>query len=85
VLSYQKTGKYLTAEPFRPFRLKMASGAAFDIRHPEMFLVGRTSAKVYASMDNSDQGMHWHDVSLMLMDTLGPIETTTPQAAKGPQ
>ena len=32
--------------PFRPFRLRVSDGAAFDIRHPEMLMVTRHSAIV---------------------------------------
>jgi hypothetical protein len=32
--------------PFRPFRLYLSDGRTFDIRHPEMLVVGRYSASV---------------------------------------
>ena len=32
--------------PFRPFRLFLSDGRTFDIRHPEMLMVGRHSATV---------------------------------------
>ena len=74
MMTYRKLGDYVSAEPFRPFRIKMASGQSFDIRHPEMILVGRTSARVFASSEpDSENGESWHDVSLMLMETLEPI------------
>jgi hypothetical protein len=85
MMTYRNLGEYVTAEPFRPFRIKMASGATFEIRHPEMILVGRTSAKVYTAMDSSDAGVRWHDVSLMLMETLETIEPVAPKANQGPQ
>lgn len=28
--------------PFRPFRMHISDGSHYDIRHPEMILVGRT-------------------------------------------
>jgi len=33
---------FVKAQPFRPFRLHMASGVSFDIRHPEMVKVGKS-------------------------------------------
>ena len=63
----------VTAEPFRPFRIRMASGQSFDIRHPEMILVGRSSVRIYTVTDN-DAHEKWHDVSLMLMETIEPVE-----------
>jgi len=74
----QKIIENVTAEPFRPFRIKMASGQTFEIRHPEMILVGRTSVRVYVPQD-SGNGYHWQDVSLMLMETLEPIQLASAQ------
>ena len=36
----------LQASPFRPFRLRVSDGTTFDIRHPEMLMVGRHAAIV---------------------------------------
>jgi hypothetical protein len=78
--------EYVAAEPFRPFRIKMASGSSYEIRHPEMILVGRTSARVYTTLDGeSGHGARWHDVSLMLMETLEPMEPAERAASKGSQ
>jgi hypothetical protein len=67
--------EYVSAEPFRPFRIKMASGQIYDIRHPEMILVGRSSVRVYQVREGDPEGpQHWIDVSLTLMETLEPLE-----------
>ena len=68
--------EYVSAEPFRPFRIKMASSQTFEIRHPEMILVGRTSVRVYTATGD-DQFERWHDLSLMLMETLEPCESAS--------
>jgi hypothetical protein len=81
---FRKVGEYVEAEPFRPFRIRMASGSSYEIRHPETILVGRTSVRVYTtSEDDSGNGARWHDVSLMLMETLEPIEPTAPNVGQG--
>lgn len=73
-----KVMEYVTAEPFRAFRLKMASGQVFDIRHPEMILVGRSSMRVYTPAAQQPDGPpQWHDVSLMLMETIEPLDAKT--------
>ena len=46
---------------------------SFDIRHPEMILVGRSSVRVYTATGD-DAHEKWHDVSLMLMETIEPME-----------
>ncbi len=33
-------------QPFEPFRLVMTDGQGYDIRHPDLLLVGRRSAVV---------------------------------------
>jgi hypothetical protein len=75
MMTFRQVGEHVTAEPFRPFRIKMESGAFFEIRHPEMILVGRTSVRVYTMAEGApENGSRWHNVSLMLMETLEPIE-----------
>ena len=65
---------FLTAEPFLPFRIHMASGITFDVRHPEMVRVGRSSVTVHAHPDgDEDKPSRWQEVSLMLMESLEPI------------
>jgi len=61
-----------------PFRIRMASGQSFDIRHPEMILVGRTSARIYT---DAGDGMaeKWHDASMLLMETVEPLDAPVPQ------
>ena len=69
MMTYRKLGDFVAAEPFRPFRIRMASGQSFEIRHPEMISVSRTSARVYsATGENEDE--RWHEVSLLLMESV---------------
>ena len=73
MMTSRKLVEYVAAEPFRPFRIRMASGQSFDIRHPEMILIGRTSARVYIS-SGIDHNEKWHDVSMMPMETIEPLD-----------
>lgn len=74
MMTFGKIGEYVQAEPFRPFRPRMASGQSFEIRHPEVILVGRNSVRVYtSSQDNGDAPPQWHDVSMLLMETIEPV------------
>lgn len=75
MMTFRNFGEYVSAEPFQPFRIKMASGQSYEIRHPEMLLVGRSSVRVYTSADpDPDKPPKWHDVSMMLMETLEPLD-----------
>lgn len=74
----RKFQEYVFAEPFRPFRIKMASGQTFDIRHPEMIMIGRSSAKIYQSSDSDPDGPpYWQEISLMLTESLELMELKT--------
>jgi hypothetical protein len=62
----------------------MASGTTYEIRHPEMILVGRTVVRVYTAPEgDAENGTRWHDVSLMLMETLEPLDPARMAPQKG--
>ena len=85
MVTIRKIVDYVAAEPFRPFRIRMASGQSFEIRHPEMILLGRASVRVHApSEPDSGKPDYWHDVSLMLMETLEPIDSSLLETQKAP-
>ncbi len=77
MMTSRKVLDYVAAEPFRPFRLHMASGKSFDIRHPEMILLGKSSVRVHAAQDDDQE--QWRDISLMLMESIEPIEAAIPR------
>lgn len=78
MMTNAKVNDYLTAEPFRPFRIKMASGQTFEVRHPETLLVGRSSVRFYINLDDDpDKPAKWHDVSMMSMETPEPLDVTS--------
>ena len=77
MITLHKIAEYLGAQPFRPFRIRMASGQSFEIRHPEMIMVGLTLARVYESDDDSSPPK-WHDASMLLMESLEPLDTRAP-------
>lgn len=63
--------EYLNAQPFRPFQIRMTSGRTFDIRHPEMVKVGRSSLIVFTFVsDEPDIYDRWNTVSLMLIESV---------------
>lgn len=74
---------FVFAEPFRAFRIHMASGRTFEIRHPEMIKVGKSSVTVYGRpASERDNNNPWQEVSLMLLESIEPLEAksgTPPQ------
>ncbi len=79
LISPRKLIEYVSAEPFRPFRINMASSQAFDVRHPENIAVGRSTAKIFAPEDDPDGDERWHDVSLMQIESVEPLDTRIAQ------
>jgi hypothetical protein len=73
MMTPRKVLEYVAAEPFRAFRISMAGGQSFDIRHPEMILVGPSSVRVFAATE-PEANEKWHDVSLMLTETIEPLD-----------
>ena len=75
MMTYQRIGRYITAEPFRPFRLHLASGRTFEIRHPEMVNVGRTTVTVFTELseDPEEAKQQQQEISLLLIESVEPI------------
>lgn len=71
---------YFNAEPFRPFRIHMASGKTFDIRHPEMIRVTKLSAVIFTYLGGETQVPdYWETASLMLMETISYLDAPVAQ------
>jgi len=68
---------YVVREPFRPFRIKMASGETFEVRHPEMIGVGKVTSTIYEDAD-SDQPFRAHKVSMLLMESVEQLHEPSP-------
>jgi len=45
-MTYQDLPEAARRQPFEPFRLILTTGAAYDIRHPDLIMVGRRSAVI---------------------------------------
>jgi hypothetical protein len=75
---------WLRAAPFRPFRLHLASGKTYEIRHPEMLRVGRTALNVYSFVgEPADPFERVEMLSLLLLERLEPLDATTPASPPG--
>ena len=84
MITAQRLNSYVVAEPFRPFRISMASGQALEIRHPEMIDVGRTTATITFALgdvpEQAKQGVR--EVSLLLMESVEPIDVAAATQGK---
>jgi len=79
MIAPQELLNYLKATPFRPFRIHMASGDSFDVRHPELVRVGRNSSILFTLVSESpDIFDRWETLSLMLMERISQLDATVP-------
>ena len=68
---------FVDAEPFQPFRIHMASGRTFDVRHPEMIRIGRTSVTVFAfSQDDERFYERVEMLGLLLIESISVLDTS---------
>jgi hypothetical protein len=84
MISLQRIASYVGAEPFRPFRITTTSGRTFEIRHPEMVQVGRSTMTIFTFMSNEaeDAKERQVEVSLLLTESVEPSDATVrPQGA----
>ncbi len=66
---------YMGAQPFRPFRLHMASGKTFDIRHPEMIKLGKNFLVIFSvAAGETDVFERFDSVSMMLIESVSHID-----------
>lgn len=66
----------VNAEPFRPFQNKIISGDTYEIRHPEMIQVGRTTCTIFTWMseDNNDPKEREREISMLLIESIEPLQ-----------
>ena len=63
------------AEPFRPFRIWMASGRTYEIRHPGMVRVTLTALVIFSSFSESpDIFDKWETASLGHIESISHLQ-----------
>ena len=75
----------LRRTPFEAFRLVMTDGTAYDIRHPDLLMVGRRSVIVGLTGDPAQTFFERSvKVDLLHVIRLEPLESVPPPSANGP-
>ncbi len=65
------------AEPFRPFRINMASGKTYEIRHPEIVQVGKSNLTIFTPLlddEDAEGNQLWKKISLMFIESIEPLD-----------
>ena len=66
---------YSKAQPFRPFRLHMASGKTYDVRHPEMIKVLKNYLLVFSFSPDDPELPEIHEtVSMVLIESISHLD-----------
>lgn len=68
---------WLRAEPFVPFRIRMNSGGFYDVPHPELVRVMRSSVVLFTP--SSEEGVmdRAQMIGLVLIERIEPIDAPT--------
>ena len=76
MITFREIARYIGAEPFRPFRIQMAGGRTFEIRHPEMVKLGKTTLTIFTffSDDPKETEERQIEVSLLLTESIEPLD-----------
>ena len=79
MMTYRKLGENFAAEPFRPF--PHPDGERASVRHPAP---GNDLSRADIGEDlhrrRAEPMERWHDASMLLMETVEPLDAPVPQA-----
>lgn len=79
-MTHEEIFRYLDAEPFHPFRIHMASGRTFDVRHPEMANVGLTFVIVFDFSEHDERLVEKVEMlGLPLIESIEMLDTPVDQ------
>jgi hypothetical protein len=75
-MTVQTFRQLLAERPFKPFRLVMSSGEAYEVRHPEMALLTQTD--ILVGIDEADDGVpaEFKICSLLHVASVEPLSPT---------
>ena len=58
---------FLQRKPFQPFRLTLTDGRAYEVRHPELAMVGRSTVAIGLPMPGDPNPVYDHLVTVSLL------------------
>ncbi|MBX9680256.1 MAG: hypothetical protein K2X38_15965 [Gemmataceae bacterium] len=79
-MTVQTFRELLTQRPFKPFRLVMANGQSYEVRHPEMAWLTRTD--ILVGINESEEGVpaEFRICSLLHVATVEPLNLAGSQS-----
>lgn len=84
-MTQEELQKAANRHPFEPFRVIVTTGATYDIRHPELIMVGRRSA-VIGITNEPGESAYDHTIKVDLLHVVGieDLPLPTPSSNNGP-
>ena len=76
-MTLQTFRELLAQRPFKPFRLVMSSGQTYDVRHPEMAMLTRTSMLVGINVADDGVPAEFKICSLLHVTAIEPLTPPT--------
>ena len=74
----------LRKRPFEPFRIHVSDGTAYDVRHPELVMVGLGSAVVGVPATGQPRLYERYEtIALNHIVKMLPLEATAPSSGNG--
>lgn len=72
----------LRKQPFEPLRLFVSDGATYDIRHPELAMVGQTEVIIATEVGKDDLPARFGFVDPIHITRIEPINGTSGRSSK---
>lgn len=79
-MTVQTFRELLTQQPFQPFRLAMSSGDTYEVRHPEMAMLTRTSLLVGTGDTEEGVPAGFRICSLLHVTAIEPLSARPAEA-----
>ena len=76
-MTVQDFREMLRQQPFQPFRLVMSSGLTYEVRHPEMAFLTRTSIHVGVDVEDGIPA-EFRICSLLHVTAIEPLDASAP-------
>lgn len=76
----------LHVQPFVPFRIHLSNGKTYDVRHPELAVVGHSTMFLGMPATNSTEVIYdrFAIITLLHINCIEPLPPVTATSANGP-
>ncbi len=78
--------RLLRQQPFQPFRIYLSNGRTYEVRHPDLAMVGRTTMLLGIPAPDLPPSTydHYETIALMHINNLEPLPPAPTAGGNGP-